>query len=190
MDKFEETNVDTRETNSGSETATTEKTFTQDQINELIGRARKEGRESAMRDLESQLQSARDDATAKLREKYGVNDDSELDALFGKGQQYDSVFEENTTYGKQLKDKDAFIALLQSNIPASRFDDVKAILGAKGLEITSENIQNELATHPEWLPAAPKQESGIIKLDTTTPESHDNSEEKEFEDAMRVFGYR
>lgn len=192
---IEEKEVDTRETGE-SESETTEKKFTQEQLNKLIGEARvrgreqgiKEGRESAIQELEQQL---RDQASQKFREKYGVNDDDELDTIFGKGQQYDTLSEENETFGKQLKDKDAFIALLQSHIPQSRFDDVKAILGSKGLDITAENIQSELATHPEWMPASTPIQTSQKTISSLGPVVPDNSDPEltERDLAKKYFGY-
>ena len=42
-------------------------------------------------------------------------------------------------------------ALLKSGISQGRWEDAKAILTAKGLDITQDNIISELQTHPEWL---------------------------------------
>ena len=42
------------------------------------------------------------------------------------------------------------VALLQSGIDSDRFEDAKFILRGKGLEVSLDNIKNELATHPEW----------------------------------------
>jgi hypothetical protein len=39
---------------------------------------------------------------------------------------------------------------MQSGIDSDRYEDAKLILRGKGLEVSLENIQNELATHPEW----------------------------------------
>lgn len=175
--------------NGGAPTENGGKMFTQEQLNELIGKARKEGRESAMRDIETQLQSARDETSAKLREKYGVTSDEEMDAIFGKGQQYDSIYEENTTYGKQLRDKEAEIALLQSGVSPDRFGDVRAILGMKGLDITPENIQTEMATHAEWT-NSPAQ-TQIKTLGASVPETKEpaSDEKSELKTVTKYYGY-
>ena len=39
---------------------------------------------------------------------------------------------------------------MQSGIDSDRYEDAKLILKGKGLEVSLENIENELATHPEW----------------------------------------
>ena len=113
-----------------------EPTFTQSQVNELVGRARKEGRESAMK---------------ALREQYGVKDDNELSDLFGRGQSYDDINFELETSNKELAKIKGENALLQSGIDPERWDDAKAILGAKGLEISLESLNAMLPTHPEWI---------------------------------------
>lgn len=168
-----------------------EKTFTQEQVNEMVGRARKEGRESALRDLENQLEETRTSTRKEILERYGVDNEEEMDNLFGKGQQYDTISEENSTYGDTIKEKDAEIALLRSKIPSNRHSDVKAILGAKGLEVTPENIEMELATHPEWQPRSEtrvEEKQSIRSLGTSVPQS-ERSEDTEMK-RMRELGWR
>lgn len=113
----------------------TEKMLTQSQVNELVGKARQEGRESALRDLLT---------------RYGVNDDKELDVIFGKGQTYDDLNDDYSTQGVSLKEVSAENALLKSRIAEERWDDVKLILGGKGLDVNTENIETLLPSHPEW----------------------------------------
>ena len=110
--------------------------LTQSQVNELVGKARAEGRASAMKEL---------------YERYGVNDDNEMNDVFGKGQGYDVLNDEYQVMTGNYKSLSAENALLKSGVVASRYDDVKAILGMKGLDVTVDNIQAEIATHPEWV---------------------------------------
>ena len=117
------------------EPAATEKMLTQSQVNELVGRARQEGRESAMREL---------------YERYGVSDDDEMNGIFGKGQAYDALNDEFIGQGDSYRNVMAENALLKTNIDMNRWEDVKLILGGKGMEVNEENINAELATHPEW----------------------------------------
>ena len=56
-----------------------EKMLTQSQVNELVGRARQEGRESAMRELYG---------------RYGVSSDEEMNDVFGRGQTYAALDDE------------------------------------------------------------------------------------------------
>ena len=146
--------IDTNGRNQPTEdikTVVQEKMLTQSQVNELVGKARKEGRESALREL---------------LERYGVNSDSELDDVFGKGQTYDDLNDEFQTQGNSYKAALAENALLKSKIDPNRWEDVKLILGGKGLEVTAENIEAMIATHPEWRGATATEETAT----TVTPE--------------------
>lgn len=137
--------IETEEEKEDIPTEPVERTFTQSQVNDLIGNTRKEARDRALREL---------------LEKYGVNDDSELDGVFGKGQAYDLLNEDYTVRGNELNAVRTENALLKSKIKTDRWEDAKAILGSKGLDITVENILAETATHPEWLAT---EDSGVAK---------------------------
>ena len=73
-----------------------------------------------------------------------------MNDIFGRGQGYDLLNDEYTSISDNLKSVSAENALLKSGVIATRWDDVKAILGSKGLDITAENIEAEIGTHPEW----------------------------------------
>lgn len=120
-----------------------EKLFSQSQVNELVGNARVETRRKTEEDTRAKVMQ-------ELFGRYGVNSDEELNDIFGKGQAYSVLNEDYTNRGNQLNVVMAENALLKSGITESRWDDAKAILSAKGLEINAENIANELVTHPEW----------------------------------------
>lgn len=128
-----------QELESEEESEQGEKMLTQSQVNELVGKARAEGRAAG-----------KAEAMRELYDRYGVNDDNEMNDIFGKGQGYDLLNDEYETVNGNYKNVSAENALLKSGIVASRWDDVKAILGNKGMDITVDNIQAELATHPEW----------------------------------------
>lgn len=171
---------------------TPEKTFTQSQVDEIAGRARKEGRDKALRDM---------------FERYGVNTDEELDNLFGDAQRYATVqdsyndekkawLEADKARNQELLEVKEKIALLESGIDKSRFEDAKFILRGKGLEVTAENIANELSTHPEWkkdeaLPQS--KELPVRKVSTKidvlgNPSQHlDEPELSEHDKAMNLF---
>lgn len=128
------------------EPQTAEKLFTQSQVNDLVGKTRMETREQTYRAVYG---------------RYGVNDEAGMDELVGNAQRYETVRGEYDEARKGWETAEAarsaelagvkeHVALLESGIDRDRFDDAKAIIKAKGLEITVENIQNELATHPEW----------------------------------------
>lgn len=128
-----------------------EKMLTQSQVNELVGRARQEGRDSVMRELYG---------------RYGVSNDEEMNDVFGRGQAYMGLDDEYNAAKASMKMLMAENALLKSKVDANRWDDVKAILGTKGYDITPENIESEIVTHPEW-------RSGYIGGATPTVESAD-----------------
>lgn len=122
------------------------KTFTQSQVDEIAGKIRKETREKV---------------TRSFLDRYGVNSEDELDDLFGDAQRYTTVQDMYDADKKSWEEASAArdaelmsvkerVALLESGIDKNRYEDAKFILKGKGLEITVENIQQELATHPEW----------------------------------------
>lgn len=177
-----------------------EKMLTQSQVNELVGRARQEGRESALKELYG---------------RYGVSGDSELDDVFGRGQAYltlDDDFKAEQSSNKALLAENA---LLKTKVDESRWEDIKAILGSKNMDITPENIEAEIPTHPEWRqtvsvqqqqPQAqaqpqqdslqpqpqPQQQAVLRKLgseSTAKNGGNGDDEESEKEQAMRLFGF-
>lgn len=110
--------------------------FSQEQLNEIVGRTRMEAREKALR---------------SMLERYGVDTEDELNDVFGKGQAYGILNENYNNMNNEFALLKAENALLKSKINPNRWDDAKFILNGKGLDVTEENILMELATHPEWL---------------------------------------
>ena len=129
------TDVDEESPTSVDDSVETEKMLTQSQVNELVGRARQEGRESAMRELFS---------------RYGVSGDEELNGIFGLGQAYHSLDDDFRAQGDSYRMALAENALLKSRADESRWDDIKYILGGRGLDVTVENIESLMPSHPEW----------------------------------------
>lgn len=177
-----------------------EKMLTQSQVNELVGRARQEGRESALKELYG---------------RYGVSGDSELNDVFGRGQAYltlDDDFKAEQSSNKALLAENA---LLKTKVDESRWEDIKAILGSKNMDITPENIEAEIPTHPEWRqtvsvqqqsqaqpqqdspqpqqqPQQPQQQAVLRKLgseSTAKNGGNGDDEESEKEQAMKLFGF-
>ena len=162
-------------------TETIERLFNQEQLNEIVGKTRTETRGRTMQEVYN---------------KYGVADDAELDRIFGLGQRYEVVNDELQKKDALLNDALAENALLKSQIARNRWDDAKAILKSKNMDITEENILGELATHPEWKgeedkgmsPNSPTKEipSTIERLGEDRRE--DNSAEAEEARMKRLFG--
>ena len=128
------------------------RTFTQEQVNELVGKARAEGRQKGM-----------EQAMADLRSRYGVDDDDQMDSLFRDGSRYGELGARYSDVGNQLKDAMTQIAMMKSHILPGRESDVKAILGAMGKDVTEDSIGEMLATHPEWV-SAPESDDGGFSL--------------------------
>ena len=120
--------------------------FTQEQVNELVGKARAEGRERGYR-------QAKDEAL----HRYGVESDDELDTIFADGSRFGELRARNADSESRYKDAMAELALVKSGILPSRQSDVRAILAANGLDVTEENIASMVATHPEWVKEAIEQ---------------------------------
>jgi len=171
----------------------TEKMLTQSQVNELVGRARQEGRESALKELYG---------------RYGVSDDTELNDVFGRGQAYMSLDDDYKVQQSSNKALLAENALLKTKVDESRWEDIKAILGSKNLDITPENIEAEIPTHPEWrqgnsvnvvqdsqqqaVPQQQQQQQQAVlrKLGSESTTNGDGSEEEEEQErAFRLFGF-
>lgn len=175
-----------------------EKMLTQSQVNELVGRARQEGRESALKELYG---------------RYGVSGDSELNDVFGRGQAYltlDDDFKAEQSSNKALLAENA---LLKTKVDESRWEDIKAILGSKNMDITPENIEAEIPTHPEWrqtvsvqqqqqaqaqpqqdsLQPQPQPQQAVLRKlgseSTAKNGGNGDDEESEKEQAMRLFGF-
>lgn len=128
-----------------------ERMFTQSQVNEMMGECRMSTRERTFR---------------YIYDRYGVSGDKELDDLIGNAQRYDTLHEQYEADRKGWDDQSKstaaelaglkeHIALMESGIDKSKYDDAKAILGYKGLEINADNIQAELTSHPEWRATQP-----------------------------------
>lgn len=123
-----------------------ERTFTQSQVNDLVGRTRMETREQTYRAVYG---------------RYGVEDEAGMDELVGNAQRYETVRGEfddarrgweaaSSQRDAELAEIREHVALLESGIDRSRFDDARAIIRAKGVPVTAESITAEMATHPEW----------------------------------------
>ena len=117
-----------------------EKMIPQSEVNNLVGRTRKEAREKA-----------RAEYLAELLEKYGLADENEMDGIFGKGQQYDVLNEDYANQSNEFTAMREENALLKSEVVPEKWEDAKLIIKGKGLQVTPETIASELATHPEWL---------------------------------------
>lgn len=159
-----------------------EKMIPQSEVNRLIGATREKAREKARAELRDEVKS---EVMREFFEKFGVADEAEMDNVFGKGQQYDILNEDFTKQGSDLTAMREENVLLKSEIIPDKWEDAKLILKGKGLEITPENIEMEMATHPEWKKVAeqaqqPQEINPALKLfgeSTETKPKSNGSEE-------------
>lgn len=152
-----------------------EKMLTQSQVNELVGRARQEGRESALKELYG---------------RYGVSGDSELNDVFGRGQAYltlDDDFKAEQSSNKALLAENA---LLKTKVDESRWEDIKAILGSKNMDITPENIEAEIPTHPEWRQTVSVQQQSQVQpqQDSLQPQPQQAAQQPQQQAVLRKLG--
>ena len=142
------------------------KTFTQSQVDDIAGKVRLETREKTFR---------------YIYDRYGVENEQELDDLVGNAQRFDSLKEEydgakvewkhsDEAKSDELRDIKEKVALLESGIDKDRYEDAKLILRGKGMEVNAENIAAELATHPEWSgKSVDVEEKEYVKVDEPKP---------------------
>ena len=156
------------------------RTFTQEEVNAIVGKARQEGREHG-----------RQEAIQELLGKYGVEGDGDFDDLVGKGQRFDVLSGDYDAANSKLTELQAENALLRSGVDKARFDDVKAVLAFQGKEVTPMNIEEALQTHPEWKgegqnpsPAAPI----VVKKMGGEPSHEAAPERSEHDQAMDLLG--
>ena len=146
-----------------------EKTLTQSQVNEIVGRMRQELREKLTKELTETIRH-------EFLERYGVESDDELNDVFGKGQAYESLNDDYTAQSGRLQELSTENALLKSKADPERWEDIKLILSGKGLEVNEDNIASESETHPEWFRAAEPQIIDTAKMEQFT----DNLQKKDF----------
>lgn len=147
--------------------------FTQSQVNELVGKVRQEARESALK---------------QMLERYGVESEDDLNEMFGAGQKYGMLDEDYRGLNSKYSDVMTENALLKSQIVPDRWEDVKAILTAKGLGVTPENIAIEIATHPEWLPQVENEIPPVAVTRLGDNEIEKREPENEREEILRLMG--
>lgn len=116
--------------------------FTQEQVNELVGKARSEGRERGYKQ-----------AMDEMLRKYDVDSADELDGIFADGSRFGEMRARNDDAESRYRNAMAELALTKKGILPARQSDVRAILAANGLDITEDNIASLLETHPEWIEA-------------------------------------
>ena len=123
-----------------------EKTFTKDEVNELMKRRVARSHEAFFK-------------------RYGVKDLSELDELMGYKESYNTLKAQNDELNQKFNDLDQKYADLDGqhkdlakqyaykvgNINNSKIADIETYFKGKGLDINEETLREELKTHPDWI---------------------------------------
>ena len=147
----------------------TPKTFTQEQVNEMV-KARLD------RDRKS------------LFKRYSVEDRNALDDLIGKAQSY-SLMEERynaiQTEVNSLKESSLF---LKNNINPERYEDVRAYFKGKVMPFTEENLKTEIATHSEWITKSGEEPTPKTTINVLGKEQNPKPSINEKDEAMKMFG--
>lgn len=142
-----------------------EKTFTQDELNNIVG---------------ERLERAKN----SLYEKHGVKNADELEALFEKAKGYEALKTERDDFAQQ-------ISFLKNNIKPDRYEDVKTYFKGKEMPFDDETLKSLLITHPEWVNKAEEkttpQKTTISKLGSEQS-SQPKITEKEL--AEQLFGMK
>jgi len=145
------------------------KTFTQDQVNELV-RKRIERERS------------------KVYERYGVGDKKGLDDLISKSQSYDVMKERIEAIRQQNAQMTQKLAFIENNINPDKEGDVLAHFKGKDMSLDSATLKSELATHPEWLKVKTVENKPITTIKNISTERGKTDEVNEKEEIAKLFG--
>ena len=139
-------------------------TFTKEEVNELMQRRVARSHEAFFK-------------------RYGVKDLSELDALMGYKESYDTLNVEHENLKKERDDLSAKYGDLETqhkdltkryaykvgNINNEKINDIETYFKGKNLDINEESLMAELKTHPDWANKVSTIESIGIESTPTPP---------------------
>lgn len=163
--KTNETGENGQQTQTDPNAPTTPKSFSQDQVNEIVR-----------------------NRIDRLYTCYGVKNKQELDDLVGKSQSYDVMKERYGDLQVENANLNEKLTFLENNISPDRYDDVRAYFKGKGIDFSGENLIEALATHPEWL-NQPKVETPKTTITTLGNEITYKAREDEKDVASKLFGF-
>ena len=152
---------------SGAENQTSERTWTKDQIIDMMKR-----------------RVARSQNT--FFKRYGVQDLQGLDELFDKSKKFSSM---NDEFGKiQLRNSELMRenAFLRNNINPDKYNDVIAYFKGNDLEFSEDELLKALPTHSEWI----KQSAPVTTMRSLGSEAHTMPKADESELAGRLLGVK
>lgn len=145
------------------------KSFTQEQVNEIINKRLERDRLS-------------------IYKRYGVENKDGLDGLIQKANAYSQMDEAFSGLEKERDELREKLLFMENNINPDRYEDIRAYFKGKGLNFDSSNLLNEITTHQEWLKQVPKQTT-ISSVGTNAGQVA-NTEESEKELASKLFGIK
>ena len=170
----ETANTDVNDTPTENESINNEveptRTFTQEQVNDLVRQRIERERNSTYK-------------------RYGVTDRDGLDSLITKSHSYDAMKEQYESVNERNKQLIQEIAFIRQNIEPSRQEDVIAYFKGKGLEFSELTLADELRTHPEWLRTteqSDKPTTTIKKLGTARSVPEPEDEKKKVFDLFNI----
>lgn len=165
----QETVADTVKTQPGS--SKPERTFTQSQVNDIMKR-RVERSHNA------------------FFTRYGVKDLNELDNLFGKAGDHDTLTAERDELTKKYgdlendyKDLTKRYAYKSCNISDDKIQDIETYFKGKGIDIDENTLIKELKAHPDWA-------NKVATIQQLGAEASVKTEADERAEAARIFGVK
>lgn len=107
----------------------------------------------------------------RIYEKFGIEKEEDIEAIVNNSKEYKASLETLNRVPeleKELSQAKEQLMFIEKNIDPQRYEDVKTFFKGKELELTTENLLQELETHPEWLSKTTVREIGA-KKDTPPP---------------------
>ena len=164
-----ENEVDKVEENTEQEE--TPKTFTQEQVNEMVKKRLERDRQS-------------------FYKRYGVSDRNSLDDLIGKAQSYNVMEERYNKIQEEVNGLREHNAFLKNNVNPERYDDVRAYFKGKELPFNEENLIDAIATHSEWITKSGEEATPKTTIKAIGKEQATKPVIDEKESAMALFGLK
>ena len=141
------------------------RSFTQDELNAIV-------------------KERLDRQTAKFLERLHLESMDGIDELLEHANGYSQAQELATKYQLENEELRQQIAFRDNDVNQDKIDDIRAYFKGKGLDLTAENLKEQLITHPEWQVQKPKQTT----IRTLSPEKSAPKSVNEWETARKYFG--
>ena len=141
------------------------KTFTQDEVNQIV-------------------KDRLDRQTERFLKRLSLESMDGIDQLLEHANGYAEAQELMTRYQLENEDLRQQIAFRDNGVDPNRYDDVKAYFKGKGLDLTADELKAQLETHPEWALKKP-QTTTIRRL---SPEKSAPKTVDEWQQARKYFG--